>query len=201
MKFKLFIEQNEAEMIGRLRQQMSHLDLQSHSILGHGTTPPIADKITREGLKYSDPNLDRQVIALFDGSVPVNKQPDEYFHNILNWQHKNSKGIVVIVIPNKQKNSPGAGGEQYFNSVWEEIPKDQLRGENDSVRYYIPPHYIAGWIDATTAEFHKNPSFSPKPLNIKNLRHRGIKNPGPQAQTNQNIPIPQPTTTDGFDVF
>lgn len=199
MNFKLWLENENEDKIKSLGQQLKHLDQQKYSILGHGTTKQTAENILKTGLRYSDPNLDRQTIPLFDSESPIQNQTNN-LNSILNWKHKNSKAIVLIGIPNPKEDE--RGGEQHFQSVWDEIPKEKLTDfhgnptDKNSFKYIIKPEYIMGYVDANNATFHTNPNFNPPPLNTKNKWW--LEPPSlPQQSNRKIIPMPQlntPTT-------
>jgi hypothetical protein len=194
MNFKLWLENEDEDKIKRLGKQLKDLDLQKYSVLGHGTSKQTAENILKTGLRYSDPNLDRQTIPLFDSQSPIQNQTNN-LKSILNWKHKNSKAIVLLGIPNPKEDE--RGGEQHFQSVWDEIPKEKLTDLNgnptdkNSFKYIIKPEYIMGYVDTNTATFHPNPNFKPTPLNKKNKWW--VEPPSLPRQFNRKI-IPQLNT-------
>lgn len=205
MNFKLWLENEDEDKIKRLGKQLKDLDLQKYSVLGHGTTnSETAKNIVKTGLRYSDPNLDRQAIPLFDSSSPIPSQT-ESLNTILNWGHKNSRAVVLIAIPNPEEGQ--RGGSRHFNSVWDEIPKNKLTdfygkpSPKNTFKYIIKPEYIAGYVDANTATFHPNPNFNPGKLETKNKWW--LKPPSLPQQFNRKI-IPQsntPTITTDTDTI
>jgi hypothetical protein len=197
-KFKLFLENKDK--IKSLGEQLKHIDTQKYSILGHGTTNThTAQSIINSGLKYSEPNLDRQAIPLFDSKSPIENQIDN-LKSILNWTHKNSKAIVIIGIPNPQKEQ--RGGDAYFQSVWDKIPHNQLtdiKGNNTtktSLKYIIKPEYLMGYIDTESTTFIPNPNFNPTPIKsnkwwsnpIQNITKPKFTNIPQINQNNQKYP-------------
>ena len=203
MNFKLWLENEDEDKIKKLGDELKDLDLQKYSVLGHGTTnSETAKNIVKTGLRYSDPNLDRQAIPLFDSSSPIPSQT-ENLNTILNWGHKNSRAVVLIAIPNAEEGQ--RGGSFHFNSVWQQIPDDKLTDFYDrpspkhTAKYIIKPEYIAGYVDADTATFHPNPNFNPTPLNKKNKWW--LETPAPIKHKPAKFnPIPQPTTTVATDL-
>lgn len=206
--FRQFLETIEDQSkIKKLADQLQFLDLNQYSVLGHGTTSEdIAKKIAKEGLKYSDPNLDRQAIAVFNMTEPIDQQP-ENLNRLLNWMHKNSRFVVLLGIPNKPENIQ-RGGEHYFNSAWEEIPPEE-RQELSTVKWKIPPHYIIGWINANDATFHPNNQFDPSiPVKVKPTtsllgpRSRIPKTPNRQIpMPHRQIPIPQAQQSNDLEIW
>ncbi len=190
MKFKLWLENEQENKIKKLGDQLKNLDLQKYSVLGHGT-PNVntAKNIMKTGLRYSDPDLDRQAVPLFDSKVPIQDQP-ENLNLILNWTHRNSRAVVIIAIPNpvERKGSPS----HYFQAVWDQIPDDELTdfygrpSPLNTFKYIIKPEYIAGYVDADTATFHPNPKFKPSQPQTKD---KWWANP---PDFRQHIPSPDP---------
>jgi hypothetical protein len=116
------------------------------SIAAHGTSIESAEKILKEGLRAKSGNLDETAVPLLDHSKTFDEQSAGLVNDLLNWKHRNSPAVVIVVIPN-----PGideAGGLRYFNSFLRYAPK----GGTD---YVIPPEYVLGYVNARTKEFVK----------------------------------------------
>ena len=194
MNFKSFLESSESHLIQHLGNQLQQFNNKNYSILGHGTSnKTIAEKISQEGIKYHSPDLNRQALSLFDQNKPIQNQYDN-LNTILNWPHKNSKFIVLIGIPNAPQHM--RGGDAYFNSVWNQIPDDQLPTLSTD-KYTIPPEYIIGYINANNANLHLNPTFNPKPISeIKDWFPTHIH----KQRSIQHIPTPN-TSNQNADVW
>lgn len=208
MKFRLFLENDEDKKIQKLGNELKNLDLKNYSIVGHGTSnPEIAQNIVKTGLRYSEPNLNRQTIPLFDSTIPIEKQTNN-LKTILNWGHKNSKAIVVIGIPNPPDDQ--AAGLLYFQSVWDEIPEDKLTDlygnptSKNSFKYIIKPHYIMGYIDANTASFYPNPKFNPPPIERTDKwwgQPPKFRNTAKNQSEHTPIPMPNNSSSSLVDIW
>lgn len=140
----------EQEKIGLLRERLGVIYDPNYSTLGHGTNEEAAKKILADGLSTKlGMTLNETAIPIFYSDKPYAEQPDEVFSNILHWQHKDYKYIVVVMIPNPKDGQNG--GLRHFNSVLE----DQTHSEWGE-RSVISPKFIKGYIDANNLQFIEN---------------------------------------------
>ena len=140
----------EQEKIGLLRERLGIIYDPNYSTLGHGTNEEAAKKILMNGLSTKPGmTLNETAIPIFYSEKPYTEQPDEVFSNILHWQHKDYKYIVIVMIPNPKDGQ--TGGLRHFNSVLESQIHPEWR-ERD----VISPKFIKGYIDANSLQFVEN---------------------------------------------
>ncbi len=142
---------------------------------GHGTRIEAAEEIIKGGLMSRAPDLTTTAVHLFDHSNPFEEQIDDVMAEIRNWQHLDSKAIVIIMLPAFKRPSPPSNTIKRKSGV---MPiagmKYQIRtfpffreipGEHDAsfgLPYVLPPNYIRGFVDVAKNEFIENPLFDPK---------------------------------------
>ena len=215
MKFKIFLENEENEKIEKLGNQLKYIDNTKYNILGHGTNQFSAKNIINTGLKYSQPDLNRQAIELFHSREPIEKQIDS-LKLILNWTHKQSKYIVLIAIPHPTED---VNYNHHMQGVWEKIPKhkrtnpDGTPTENTTIKYVIKSEFLLGYVDANTATFYPNNNFNPPPIETKNkwwANHQDahpadkyrLKRPQPENANKPSSPSrPSSPSPQGEDVW
>ena len=121
------------DFINQLNEFFTDLDKQKTIIAIHGTSPDLCPNICDEGLRYKSPNLTSTAVT----------QHMEYgqrdmivsnFSELLNWPHREYKGLVIIAIPYESF---------YKEGLWDHYQE----GNSYSYDYRINPDFIAGYID------------------------------------------------------
>ena len=120
----------------------------------HGTNPEILETIQKEGLIYKNPAI--LSTALIQNGIDIEENYTDY-SKLLNWPHREYKGLVVLGIP-KECNGILLNGEKETKPLWLKTSKD---GAYES-QYKIKPEFIIGQIDVDKKTIQRNPSFSLK---------------------------------------
>lgn len=161
--------ENQEQDPTQLKEELRNIFDPTLSFLGHGVGGGNPKKIMAEGLKSRFPMLQTTTLPLFDFSKSFDDQVDEVVRKLINWNHNNSKAVVIVAIPNPGKDE--TGGLRYFNSVFEQVDEDN--GYN--LPYLIPQNYIRGYVDATLRSFFPNPDFKPKPVVLKKVEGKILR--------------------------
>lgn len=132
------------------------------SLAIHGTSPENMSSIQKMGLEYDRPDISET--ALIQSGIDQTEEYNSY-SDLLNWKHREYKGLVMIGIPS-ECHGILAHGETETKPLWEEI-KENSRGYR---RYKINPEFILGCIDVNKRRISQNPSFSVS-HNYTNIKH------------------------------
>lgn len=137
------------EFIDKFENILSVIDKQ-HTMLGlHGTHVDVCPQICEEGLKYLSPSISATAVTkdlnLGDGNVKYKN-----YEELLNWGHKNYKGLVMVAIPYEC---------YYKEGLWEHYQEtdNRLYGSQD---YKIPADFIVGYIDVEGKNIILNPKYN-----------------------------------------
>lgn len=125
------------------------LDKQETIVSIHGTRPSVCPIICEKGLQYKFPSLDSTAVQQ---SMAYGQHDMHYesFESLLNWGHKNYKGLVILAIPYECYYKEGLWNHfQYTNS--------SAYGGQD---YRIDPDFIAGYIDVNEKKIVINPKYN-----------------------------------------
>lgn len=137
------------EFINKFDKLLTELDQQQTIVALHGTTPDSCPKICEEGLKYAYPTLHStaisQSMAYGEGDMHYNK-----YEGLLNWKHKNYKGLVMIAVPYEC---------YYKEGLWNHYQATD-RGMIYSQDYKINPDFVAGYIDVNDKKIVVNPKYN-----------------------------------------
>lgn len=162
IKENAYIESlSEQERINKLREVMKPLWKPGFSTAAHGTSMHVADFIITNGLRANVFLLDSTAIPLLTGAASYEEEPDSVFKQVLHWQHRDYKCIIIIQIPNPDP-AKNEGGMNYFNRILEELPDDKKIKEGIpgvDVSYVIQPKFIQGYINVENLSFVKNPAY------------------------------------------
>lgn len=132
------------------------------SLAIHGTDPENMSLIQEKGLYYDRPDISET--ALIQSGIDQIEAYDSY-SDLLNWKHREYKGLVMIGIPS-ECHGILAHGETETKPLWQEI-KGNSKGYG---RYKINPEFILGCIDVNKRRISQNPSFSVN-HNYTNIKH------------------------------
>lgn len=159
------IEKNKIEI---LKENLKEIfDQSKYSTFGHGTGKEQVESILKNGLESANNCLDEVARCLDD--------TEESYDKILNWIHRNSKYIVIIMIPNP---TSGMGGYSYLDNAFEMLPENKKQdlhvGREFKKEYFIQPQFIKGYIDVNSLSFIKNKLYDPEAkLIIKEIPYGG----------------------------
>ncbi len=122
----------------------------------HGTgrlndSPEIINSIFKIGLRCSHGSLENTVVQYGSGRDDLFNEKKNSFDN---WEHINSKKIVIISVPK----------ELYIHYSFKKDCSykafEYINDENQNV--YLRPEYVRGYYNAETEEFIENPNYYDK---------------------------------------
>ena len=120
---------------------MTELDKQQTIVALHGTYPDKCPKICEEGLKYLYPSISSTAVSQSMAYGAGEMHYDKY-EELLNWRHRNYKGLIMIAIPYEC---------YYKEGLWNHYQEtgNVMYGAQD---YKINPDFIACYIDVDEKE-------------------------------------------------
>lgn len=118
----------------------------------HGTNPQFLDSIRQNGLEYQLPEI--LSTALIQTGTDL-EETYSNFSELLNWPHKESKGLILLGIPS-ECNGVLSHGEKETKPLWLRISQE---GDYEE-KYRINPEFIIGQIDVEKKVIQDNPTFS-----------------------------------------
>ena len=130
------------EFISELNGLMTRMDQEKTIVSIHGTKPEKCEDICEDGLHYKTSSIRGTAVpqkAEF-GQKPVEL---DSFESLLNWSHKESKGLVLIAVPYEC---------YYKEGLWEHFSDDEYG-------YRIRPEFIVGYIDVESKKIVPNPRY------------------------------------------
>ena len=173
--------ESEIKISNNLKTELKVIFNPLFSTFGHGTRPEAAKEAMNEGLKAREPDLFSTTIPLFNHDKTYEEQANKVINQLEHWPHFNLKAIVIIMVPNPEKEE--LGGSNYFNSVFEKLPEEDT-GYN--TQFVIPKEYIKGYFDVGKKQFISNPNFKPRKPILKSAPSFDFKT----QEVNQNVDIP-----------
>lgn len=231
-KFKTITptEQKEDTYVS-LEQLAPLLSESGYMCYGHGTgrtgnSDEVVDSIFNKGLRTKDNSMYFTTIGLSTPTPELIEQykelglPEPSIENLKkqfnNWQHQNSKKIIIARIPTEYINQMGDrsdGDGEMFGAFY--IQEMQENGKSTN---YLNPKFIVGCFDVEKQAVRLNKNFEKTltPETIERLKE-GYKialektkaridssslyvNPNPNIQEEQSVVQSQPSTT-SFDSF
>lgn len=231
-KFKTITptEQKEDTYVS-LEQLAPLLSESGYMCYGHGTgrtgnSDEVVDSIFNKGLRTKDNSMYFTTIGLSTPTPELIEQykelglPEPSIENLKkqfnNWQHQNSKKIIIARIPTEYINQMGDrsdGDGEMFGAFY--IQEMQENGKSTN---YLNPKFIVGCFDVEKQAVRLNKNFERtlSPETIEKLK-AGYKialektkaridssslyvNPNPNIQEEQSVVQSQPSTT-SFDSF
>lgn len=137
------------EFIQKFDRLMTMLDQQQTIVALHGTFVETCSSICENGLRYKYPSLSAtavvQNMAYGQADICYND-----YEGLLNWKHREYKGIVVIAIPYECF---------YKEGLWKKYQDTDsaIYGGQD---YRIDSDFIAGYIDVYNKDIVLNPKYN-----------------------------------------
>ena len=86
------------DFIDKFDKLLTELDKQQTIVALHGTYPDKCPKICEEGLKYLYPSISSTAVSQSMAYGAGEMHYDKY-EELLNWRHRNYKGLIMIAIP------------------------------------------------------------------------------------------------------
>ena len=137
------------EFISKFDRLITELDRQETIVAIHGTREEVCPMICEKGLQYRSPNLGSTAV-LQDMVFGQHEMHYNNYESLLNWGHKNYKGLVILAIPYECF---------YKEGLWNKFQdtNSSLYGEPD---YKIDPDFVVGYIDVTQKKIVLNPKYN-----------------------------------------
>ena len=139
------------DFIAKFDQLLSFLDKQETIVALHGTTEESCKLILDNGLQYKIPSLSSTAVQQRMAYGQHDMHYDKY-ESLLNWEHKNYKGLAIIAIPYEC---------YYKEGLWNKF-QDTNSGMYGGQDYRIDPDFVAGYIDVTQKKIVLNPKYNRK---------------------------------------
>lgn len=134
---KEFIQEFES-IFKQIRKSNCHLAI-------HGTGVELMDSILKNGLKsVSD--------SLFDTSYTMEIDDEYMYTKLLNWQHKEAKGLIIIAVPFECCTK-----DEGVKALWID---NQSSEQGIYKTYLLKPEFIFGCIDVNKKEIKLNPLYN-----------------------------------------
>lgn len=130
------------EFVERLEEIIQYCDEKNLKLLLHGTSPENVPTILDEGLKS-------RINDLSYTSIPLNR-PIPY-STLLNWPHREYKGIVLLAIPTECLTRYG----NEISPIW-----NGEKSSYHSINYTLSPEFILGGLDIEHKSIIMNDAFS-----------------------------------------
>ena len=150
---------------------MTELDKSQVVVFIHGTELRKVESICQNGLEYKEPNIDATAIGQ-TMEYGVKEIDFQDYKDLLNWPHRNYKGLVLIGVPYECF---------YKKPLWSHV-KDRETGNGD-YHYKIDPEFIVGYLDVNNKKITLNPRYS-RNHNYENLEDN--KNVGWRKKENMD---------------
>ena len=136
------------EFISEFDQLLTSLDKQETFVAIHGTSLDICPKICENGLEYKNPSILSTAVFL---KMNYGQEAMKYknYEGLLNWEHRNYKGLVTVAIPYECA---------YKEGLWNKFQNSEetFYGRD----YRIDKDFIVGYIDVSNKQIVLNPNYS-----------------------------------------
>lgn len=137
------------EFINKFDKLLTELDEEQTIVALHGTHPDNCSKICEEGLKYLHPSLPSTAVSQ-SMAYGAEKMHYDKYEELLNWKHKDYKGLVMIAVPYEC---------YYKEGLWNHYQETNnvMYGSQD---YKINPDFIVGYINVNDKKIIINPKYN-----------------------------------------
>lgn len=158
-EFETILERHETEeearayfgeyFISKFESLLTKADRDKTVVAIHGTSPSLCPSICENGLMYLQPSLDSTMVLQ---SMNYGQEDMHYkdYESLLNWGHKNYKGLVLVAIPYECF---------YKEGLWNHF-QDTHGSSYGIPDYKVDPDFILGYVDVTSKELIENPKYS-----------------------------------------
>jgi hypothetical protein len=144
-----------------------------HGVGGHGTPDRVtAEKILAEGIQVN-PNY---MLGNIAAALPLDST--EAAKEICHWQHKSSKFIVILSIPDTLRE------RQLIERIWDE--------QKNNHRAKIAPRFIKGYFDVEQQTFVQNPLYESAPAPVEVIDHIAARELEDRKEMKRLMADPQP---------
>ena len=137
------------DFISKFDQLITELDRQETIVAIHGTREEVCPMICEKGLQYRSPSLSSTAV-LQDMAWGQNEMHYDNYESLLNWGHKNYKGLVILAIPYEC---------YYKEGLWNKF-QDTNSSAYGGQDYRIDPDFVVGYIDVTQKKIVLNPKYN-----------------------------------------
>ena len=137
------------EFISKFDQLITELDRQETIVAIHGTREEVCPMICEKGLQYRSPSLSSTAV-LQDMAWGQHEMHYDNYESLLNWGHKNYKGLVILAIPYEC---------YYKEGLWNNF-QDTNSSAYGGQDYRIDPDFVVGYIDVTQKKIVLNPKYN-----------------------------------------
>lgn len=145
------------DFIQKFEEIRKKLSQENTTLYIHGTSIEIADIAMNNGFEARNPSITSTAVRQEDYKI-IPEFMD--YSKLMNWQHKESKGFVLIAVPNECTNRINP------KPLWEYKPVPEgTELTSDTREYVIRSEFIIGTIDAIEKKITENPLYS----NVHNL--------------------------------
>ena len=137
------------EFITEFEKLLTTLDNEETIVAIHGTNVDACPGICEEGLRYKNSSLSSTAVQQNMAFGQKEMHYDSY-ESLLNWKHRNYKGLVILAIPYEC---------YYKEGLWNHFQETNtsVYGGQD---YKIDPDFVVGYIDVTNKQIVMNPKYS-----------------------------------------
>lgn len=125
------------DFVGKYREILNFFEDNNINLHIHGTNPKIVNEIMGSGLWYSAPDLMATTV-----SQDLN---NPQFSNLLNWPHRQYKGLVLLGIPQDSN-----------YQVWRRACTEKDKFDTG---FYIDNSFVFGIMDMDNHKIELNPNF------------------------------------------
>ncbi len=141
------------DFIAQFEEIRKKLAEQNATLYIHGTDIEIANMTMQTGFEAKNPSITSTAICQ---TGYEEKTEYDKFSTMLNWPHRDYKGLVLIAIPNECLSVQGKA-----KPIWEHIPTTDGEVKTSFTReYVIKPEYIVGIIDVVKKQIIENPAYT-----------------------------------------
>ena len=137
------------DFISKFDQLITELDRQETIVAIHGTREEVCPMICEKGLQYRSPSLSSTAV-LQDMAWGQHEMHYDNYESLLNWGHKNYKGLVILAIPYEC---------YYKEGLWNNF-QDTNSSAYGGQDYRIDPDFVVGYIDVTQKKIVLNPKYN-----------------------------------------
>lgn len=141
------------DFISQFENIRKKLSEQNSTLYIHGTDIEIANMAMQTGFEAKTPSITSTAVC----QTGYEETPEyNEFSKMMNWPHRDYKGLVLIAVPNECISVQGEA-----KPIWEYRPtKDGDMKTSLTREYAINPEYIVGIIDVVERQITENPVYT-----------------------------------------
>lgn len=141
------------DFIAQFEEIRKRLAEQNATLYIHGTDIEIANIAMQTGFEAKNPSITSTAIC----QTGYEEAPEyNQFSTMLNWPHRDYKGLVLIAVPNECLSI-----QEEVKPIWEHRPTTDGEVKTSFTREYaIKPEYIVGVIDVLEKQITENPAYT-----------------------------------------